>query len=107
MIRKSLKAVLILLLIFILLFISVVLWIFYKNDIHIVFSVDKVEKAESVLQWDDKLNLKQSLNACGSYSTMAYLFASKGESYDPEKIKIEYEEHIIWVFLIAVRRVIG
>ena len=92
MLIKIIKPILIFLIIFILVLIPIVFSIFYKNKIHVLFSVNEVTQAEASLQWDNQLNLKQSTNACGSYSTMVYLFASSGKIYDPEKIKIEYGE---------------
>ena len=43
--------------------------------------------ASAALAWDETLELRQSYNACASYSTMAFAYATRGERLDPEAIK--------------------
>jgi hypothetical protein len=65
--------------------ISVVVF-FNNKDIHLVFSAPGVEANQAQLQWNNALNLEQSHNACGPYSTMAYAFVNSGLIMNPEKI---------------------
>ncbi len=65
------------------------LWFIKSKDIHFVFSAAPTEHAANQLRWNNDLNLEQSYNACGPYSTMAYAFVKSGVIYDPETINRE------------------
>lgn len=88
MIRKMIGTIFVLLIaIFILSVVSI--FLLKNRDIHVVFSSPYNDKNQSILNWDNELNLQQSHNACGPYSTMAYAFLNSGIKIDPEKINRE------------------
>jgi len=64
-------------------------WVLDRINAHIVFSAPELEAHEATLDWDNSLNLEQSHNACGPYSTMAYIFLESGVVIEPEKINTE------------------
>lgn len=64
-------------------------WLLSRIDANIALSASETEARQAKLHWDDSLNLEQPHNACGPYSTMAYIFLESGVFIDPEKINTE------------------
>lgn len=61
----------------------------FEKDIHIVFGASAPLGSSKMLPWDNSLNIEQSDNACGPYSTMAYAYSKAGLKLEPEKINRE------------------
>ena len=61
----------------------------FEKDIHIVFGASAPLGNSKMLPWDNSLNIEQSDNACGPYSTMAYAYSMAGLKLEPEKINRE------------------
>lgn len=47
---------------------------------------------ENYVRWDSSMNLKQSYNACGSYTAMAFVFVMNNKKLDPKMIEDNIEE---------------
>lgn len=64
--------------------------IFSSSCVYFNIDITPSEKGaheESItLDWDNSLNRRQSLNACASYSVMAYFYGSSQRVTDPEEI---------------------
>jgi len=62
------------------------------------FSLPRIEKSnktkmiENYVRWDSSMNLKQSYNACGSYTAMAFVFVMNNKKLDPKMIEDNIEE---------------
>lgn len=79
--------------IFIILLLLVIAEVFLSRQYDIkvahLFQIERNNYNSTNLKWSDKLNLKQSLNACASYSSMAYIYSETGNVVDPEMINKE------------------
>lgn len=64
--------------------------VFLNNKLYLnvgtIFQVQSNILSKNSLKWDNNLNLLQTHNSCGSYSSMAFIYTQTGKLVDPEFI---------------------